>query len=165
MTFFILLLLLIFAIFWGFVARAIASTRGMEGGFWWGFFLGIIGVIVVAVRPNDTAKYSNNYTENNTSSIGYNYNTTPTISTETPKGEWTCTCGRVNSNYTRLCNCGKTKQEVEQEIEQLKNNATITENSKEVFNANAIKEYKNLLDEGIISQEEFDAKKKQLLGI
>ena len=25
----------------------------MEGGFWWGFFLWIIGVIIVAVRPND----------------------------------------------------------------------------------------------------------------
>ena len=35
----------------------------------------------------------------------------------------------------------------------------------EIANAKAIKEYKNLLDEGIISQEEFDAKKKQLLGL
>lgn len=29
----------------------------------------------------------------------------------------------------------------------------------------AIKEYKELLDEGIITQEEFAAKKKQLLGL
>jgi len=32
-------------------------------------------------------------------------------------------------------------------------------------NADEIKKYKELLDSGIISQEEFDAKKKQLLGI
>ena len=25
----------------------------MEGGFWWGFWLGIIGIIIVAVRPNE----------------------------------------------------------------------------------------------------------------
>lgn len=30
---------------------------------------------------------------------------------------------------------------------------------------NEIKKYKALLDEGIITQQEFDAKKKQLLGI
>ena len=29
----------------------------------------------------------------------------------------------------------------------------------------AIKEYKELMDAGIISQEEFEAKKKQLLGL
>ncbi|MBP3656328.1 MAG: SHOCT domain-containing protein [Clostridia bacterium] len=28
-----------------------------------------------------------------------------------------------------------------------------------------IREYKKLLDEGIITQEEFDAKKKQLMGL
>lgn len=37
----------------GFISMSIASNRGMEGGFGWGFFLGIIGIIVVAIRPND----------------------------------------------------------------------------------------------------------------
>lgn len=32
-------------------------------------------------------------------------------------------------------------------------------------NADELKKYKDLLDQGIISQEEFDAKKKQLLGL
>ena len=32
-------------------------------------------------------------------------------------------------------------------------------------NADELKKYKELLDEGIISQEEFDAKKKQLLNL
>lgn len=36
---------------------------------------------------------------------------------------------------------------------------------KTVFSASEIMEYKNLLDAGIITQEEFDAKKKQLLGL
>ena len=32
-------------------------------------------------------------------------------------------------------------------------------------NADELKKYKELLDMGVISQEEFDAKKKQLLGL
>ena len=34
-----------------------------------------------------------------------------------------------------------------------------------VSNADELKKFKDLLDAGIISQEEFDAKKKQLLGL
>lgn len=37
--------------------------------------------------------------------------------------------------------------------------------AKETSTANEIKEFKLLLDDGVITQEEFDAKKKQLLGI
>lgn len=47
------LALLLGSIVFGFVCKAIASGRGMHGGFWWGFFLWAIGVIVVAVRPNE----------------------------------------------------------------------------------------------------------------
>ena len=32
-------------------------------------------------------------------------------------------------------------------------------------NAEALREFKKLLDEGIITEEEFEAKKKQLLGL
>ncbi|MBQ2940785.1 MAG: SHOCT domain-containing protein [Clostridia bacterium] len=32
-------------------------------------------------------------------------------------------------------------------------------------NADELKKYKELLDSGVITQEEFDAKKKQLLGL
>lgn len=49
----VVVMYLIFAIIFGFIAKHISSGRGMEGGFWWGFFLGIIGIIVVAVRPKD----------------------------------------------------------------------------------------------------------------
>ncbi|HAQ1921192.1 TPA: SHOCT domain-containing protein, partial [Enterococcus faecium] len=40
-------------------------------------------------------------------------------------------------------------------------------NSKEtqISSADEIKKYKELLDEGIINQEEFDFKKKELLGL
>ena len=35
----------------GFLTKYIANQRGYEGGFWWGFFLGVIGIIVVCARP------------------------------------------------------------------------------------------------------------------
>ena len=34
-----------------------------------------------------------------------------------------------------------------------------------ISNADELKKYKDLLDNGVISQEEFDAKKKQILGL
>ena len=37
--------------------------------------------------------------------------------------------------------------------------------SNEASSVEDLKKYKELLDTGVISQEEFDAKKKQLLGI
>ena len=48
----IIVIIMILAIF-GMISWSISKGRGMKGGFWWGFFLNIIGIIVVAVRPND----------------------------------------------------------------------------------------------------------------
>lgn len=44
-------------------------------------------------------------------------------------------------------------------------NQTITENNASTSSADELKKFKDLLDSGIITQEEFDAKKKQLLGL
>ena len=37
----------------GAVTKSINQNRGREGGFWWGFFLGVIGILIVALRPNE----------------------------------------------------------------------------------------------------------------
>lgn len=42
---------------------------------------------------------------------------------------------------------------------------TVVNNIQETTNADELKKYKDLLDSGAITQEEFDAKKKELLGI
>lgn len=44
---------LIVSVIFGFVTKSINNSRGREGGFWWGFFLGVIGIIIVAARPKD----------------------------------------------------------------------------------------------------------------
>ena len=42
---------LIVAIICGFITKSMNENKGYDGGFAWGFFLSIIGIIVVAVRP------------------------------------------------------------------------------------------------------------------
>ena len=71
-------------------------------------------------------------------------------------------------DYNRCPNCNSTNISVltdeEWEREQRQNNpvSATTSNTSVV---DEIKRYKELLDVGILTQEEFDAKKKQLLGI
>ena len=52
-------------------------------------------------------------------------------------------------------------------MEELPEQRDVIEATKETFfsSADELKKYKELLDSGIISQEEFDVKKKQLLGL
>lgn len=48
-----LIVSLIVAIVFGLITKSINNSRGREGGFWWGFFLNVIGIIVVACRPKE----------------------------------------------------------------------------------------------------------------
>jgi uncharacterized membrane protein YdcZ (DUF606 family) len=47
---------LIIAVALGFTTRSMGQEKGRSGSFWWGFFLGIIGVIVVAMQKDLTIK-------------------------------------------------------------------------------------------------------------
>ena len=80
------------------------------------------------------------------------------------QGGWRRACGRGNAAYISSCACGRNKHgELPAEpAPAAQNDAT---EDAEVRNARAIREYKGLMDDGIITAEEFEAKKKQLLGI
>lgn len=154
-----LIIVIVWGVVWGAIATAVSAHKGEEGGFWWGFFLGFIGVIIVACQSN-----------NNFQSIDYrssplmNSNSSSNIpkGSSIPIGEgWECkNCGRVNPNYTGTCGCGTSKNhnvKVERKIEERKDD--------EMKNIEKIKSYKELLDSGIITQEEFDRKKSELLRL
>ncbi len=79
-------------------------------------------------------------------------------------GGWKCICGRVNSDYVGTCSCGRTKNENSETQETPIQRATEKED-KELLNLQKLKSYKELLDFGIISKEEFDKKKSELLNI
>ncbi len=84
----ILVFEIIFAIgfrcLWGFVAKQIVKSKGypesMNKGFWWGFFLGWIGLIVCVVKPQyqnpmngfDPFGQYNQYDRQNNMYGGYN---------------------------------------------------------------------------------------------
>lgn len=211
----------------GAITLAINEKKGYEGGFWWGFFLGVIGIIVVACRESS---YTVGYIPSNDSIYVAKKVAEAPIDKDAPvpdggwrcicgrahqpyesscacglskraaldgtaaltrdvlpappppePQDWTCTCGREHLSYETSCICGKTKHEVltadivlpepdptlipeapmepdpipEAQPEPVDDDQTIQ----------ALRKYKTLLDEGVITQEDFEAKKKQLLGL
>ena len=143
---------LIISIIFGFVCKAIASSRGMEGGFWWGFFLSVIGIVVVAVRPNEQASDRSRSTARTSSSFDPD--------SYVPLGGWRCkNCGKPHYAYQSVCSCGATKEESTEKKEE-KKTAVLSESEVLAY----LKEYKELLSAGIISEEEFEKKKAQLLS-
>ncbi len=94
------ILFLIVSFICGTICQSISKSRGMEGGFWWGFFLWVIGIIVVAVRPNDKSAPS-------TSSDPSPERSSSPSSIE---GGWKCSfCGKMNYSYEAKCSCGRSR--------------------------------------------------------
>ena len=56
-TFVLLAIILIINIILGCQTKKMNAAKGIPGGFWWGFFLGVTGVIVVALRPYHPSMY------------------------------------------------------------------------------------------------------------
>ncbi len=164
-----IILVLIWAIIWGVVCRAIVINKGYaeEGSkwFWLGFFFSWIAVIVAACKPSVANAGEANVRSTQSSVSGK----------VTSDGHWTCECGNKNPETVVYCMCGRKRPTLEsQSSRRAKGGASQNYSvgytsagrmSGEKSAAEQIKEFKSLLDAGIISQEEFDAKKKQLLGI
>ena len=49
----LLIVSLLVHIVMGLISRRVTHNRGRRGGFWWGFCLGVVGIIVAAVRPKE----------------------------------------------------------------------------------------------------------------
>lgn len=103
-------------------------------------------------------------------------------------GKWRCVCGRVNEAYTGTCACGinkalwkaeQLKKEKEQQEKEaaaarmrgtasldggLHSEASEKKTAAPSVNFAALRELKGLLDDGIITKEEFERKKKEYLG-
>ena len=109
MEFLYIILVIGMGVVWGYATNTIIHNKGYsENWFWWGFFFGLIAVIVAACKP------------------------------QCPSQEYT------QPTY--------------------KSTAAIQEGS-EANRAAALKQYKELLDNGVITQEEFESKKRQILGL
>lgn len=148
---------------WGFATTAVIDNKGYdENWFWWGFFFGLIALLVALSKPEacPTGVLS------------------PQLAQEAEEQRlleadgWECSCGRVNPSYTGTCACGKSKRDVleaqakaqrEKEAAREKEQREKKE-EQELANLKRLREYKELLDSGVITQEEFEVKKKEILG-
>ena len=151
MVFFIYLIIIgIVGSVFGIATQNIIDNKGYdEKWFWWGFFFGFLAVLVALSKPENHAYQSSNPTWMQPSSNTRDEDVLK-------QGGWKCTCGRVNPSYTGTCACGKHKGEKQ-------NNSATTAEVKDKFED--IKKYKELLDSGIITEEEFNKKKTELLGL
>lgn len=137
-----LIISLILAVIYGTVTKYMNEGKGYTGGFAWGFWLGIIGIIVVACKPQNIRIY--------------------TETSESHRVTWKCLkCGRINADYVTTCICGNSKEN----NRSLKPVTEIKTEQIAMSSADEIVKFKKLLDAGAITQEEYDAKKRKILNI
>lgn len=138
----------------GAISKTVNEKNGYFGGFAWGFWLGIIGIIVVAVRQPPF------YHSSESIIIPEHGKKLPAsaISEEDAPNGWHCRCGRYNAQYVSSCVCGISKREA------MSPQPEVVEPDDEMKKIAALKEYQKLLEDGIITQDEFDAKKKAILS-
>jgi hypothetical protein len=133
----------------GYLTKRLNEKKGYEGGFWLGFILGVIGLIIVACKEEKRINFAEEQ---------------HLLAT----GGWKCyKCGTVNPIDKRVCRCGVAKQEHAETIKAVEEarakEERKEESEKELHNLQKLKAYKDLLDSGAITQEEFDKKKAELL--
>lgn len=98
--------LIIYGIIFGCITKYVAESKGYEGGFWWGFWLGIIGLLVVGFRPDIRQQQSSH-----TSSELPAWASSSHSSSANASG-WTCICGAKNPSSLGYClACRRDKSE------------------------------------------------------
>ena len=147
-----LLLIILQGLFWGFITQMIIDNKGRnENWFWWGFFFGLIAVLVALSKSHVVHNYDS---YNSGLFVGERDRVYEKNVIE--DGGWKCHfCNRVNPSYTGTCACGRTKTDT-------LNYQRI--NKEQMDSLDKIKKLKELLDMGALTQEEFDAKKKEFLN-
>lgn len=156
-----IIIVLVYGIIMGFATQAIIENKGYnDNWFWWGFFFGIIALIVAAARPQCASSIEMNR--------GLAEEQEKQNELKRKDGRmlqedgWKCICGQLNASYVGTCSCGRTRADVEdfkKKKEQEQNQEGESERLKQ------LQQYKALLDCGALTEEEFTAKKKQLLNL
>lgn len=141
------------SVVFGSITSMISRRNGYEGGFWWGFFLGWIGIMIVALRgpKQDNVMDSESELKENERFF------------DSTDG-WECPCcSRMHMPTEQECACGFVLEEdiILKEEERVRNLGVMTAETEQAM----IKKYKNMFEEGLITEEEFKEKKKQILGI
>lgn len=90
----------------GLITQYVAESKGYDAGFAWGFWLGIVGLLVVGFRPNQQHASDVSASLEKAEPSGY-----------APRPvEWTCVCGAQNSGNLSYClQCRRSRGEAEEE--------------------------------------------------
>ena len=144
---------------WGVATNKVIENKGYnENWFWWGFFFGLIALVVALTKPdNNYMRYDQRSGGSALSAMSEQKRREEQIR----KGYWQCSCGTLNPPHTTTCACGKTPKDVK--AEQAKAAADAAEEEK-LNNLKKLKEYKELFEAGVISQEEFEQQKAKILN-
>ena len=141
------------AVAFGFITKHINENKGYTGGFAWGFFLGVIGIIVVACR-------SDNRTYNSAPA-------NPAIDkfaqspVQTDGVGWQCVCGQFNGPALMYCvRCRRGRGESVPAAP----SAGSAEDAASAQAIEAIRQLSLLHDQGVLTDAEFEQKKAMLLS-
>lgn len=166
---------IVWGIVWGKACNKVLENKGYhEDWFWWGFWFGFIPFIIVLTKPD--ANYGGYAQVDRYGNVNsYGNSVLSQMAKERTEAEimrnggWKCSnCGRTNAGYVGSCACGWTKYQSEAKLIEAKKSAEENANkeqnavSQEMEKIEVLKKYKELLDMGAISQEEFDKKKSSL---
>ena len=172
---------LLYCLIFGFVSKTINQNKGYDGGFAWGFWLGILGVIVVACKPDNRSYSDREYKPMYPSAIQ-------------PEKKWRCGyCGHENAEKIKYCTyCHRDRYVIEKitcpHCGAVNNNSNAfcfacsnplhQEETKKVTEAEPviapptdndktielIKKLSELHENGILTDDEFNTKKSELLS-
>ena len=185
----------------GAICYAIMQNKGYEqptGWFFAGFFLGLLGLILVLVQPKQEQKpikptasslaqesamragvvrckscgATNSSSSYHCQSCGAKLSIAVIAQTTGKEGQWRCKCGVMNYPYETSCHrCGE-KKPFSSKLDTRPSSAavpSVSPASSQVPPQKSIteqlEELKKLQEQGLITETDFEAKKKQILNI
>ena len=171
--------------FWGWATNKVVENKGYtDSWFIWGFLFGLIAFVVALTKEDNHSNIYSSRTALTRASKAYDEEFKTIVANGS---DWYCKkCKKTNPSYVGTCSCGNTKaannakstvstdnsgssaqktEDTKKNVEEVtKNTETADEIKTEEKNVRILKQYKDLLDAGVITQQEFDNKKKQIFG-
>lgn len=158
----LLVLFIIRGIVYGKATNKVLLYRGYVYDDWFvvAFFFGIVPLLVAMSRPDNNANYIKSIKAHK-------------VDIARPETDWKCKkCKKLNPGYTGTCSCGNTREENDAPLRAIQErraaearalaNEKIKQDS-ELDNLLTLSAYKDLMDKGVITKEDFESKRKELL--
>jgi len=158
----LIVLFILRGLIYGVATNKVLLYRGYVYDDWFlaGFLFGIVPLLVAMSRPDNNANYIKSIKAKKTI-------------TTSPDTNWKCKkCRKINPGYTGTCSCGNSREENDAPLKALlerreaEARALVNEKLKqdsELDNLLTLSAYKDLMDKGVITKEDFEQKRKELL--